>query len=612
MGHSDYPLQALLYAAVLHRFLRWRQPGYDPEQPPRRRALPLPARHVRARHPAGRRRRRAASSPGGRRCALVEDALRPARRGGWWRDDRALRADRRARLAAGRAAPPGCWRDFNRGRRARRGRRPRRRRARRLGGEADERVLLAVALAVRAVRRGSVCLDLATGRRRRRPTCPGPTPTAWADAVAASPAGRGRACCGCEHGLLYLDRYHRLETQVCDDLVARAAQPPPDGRRGRAGGRAGAGPRRARQRRAARRRRRAPSGSGRRSSPAAPAPARPPRSRGCWRCSPTRPTPRRAALDRADRARPARPRPGCRRRSTAELAGLAGVPDDRAAARPARRRDPAPAARLAARQQHPVPARPRQPAAVRRGRGRRVLDGRADDDGPAARGGAARQPGWCWSATPTSSPRSGPARCSPTWSPATTGAPTRRSRALTDELPLRADDIKALAEALRAGDADARARACCARASDAGRRSSSDRRRRVGRRCGPTLVAAARASATAAERRATRGGALDGARPAPAAVRAPRGPVRRRHWNRQVERWLGRGDRRRPSTAEWYVGRPLLVTTNDYALDVYNGETGVVVRQGRRPAAGVRSPGSRAARATSRPAGSTPSRRCTR
>ena len=31
MGHSDYPLQALLYAMVLHRFLRWRQPGYDPD-----------------------------------------------------------------------------------------------------------------------------------------------------------------------------------------------------------------------------------------------------------------------------------------------------------------------------------------------------------------------------------------------------------------------------------------------------------------------------------------------------------------------------------------------------------------------------------------------------
>ncbi|HLR98817.1 MAG TPA: exodeoxyribonuclease V subunit beta [Mycolicibacillus parakoreensis] len=32
MLHSDYPLQALLYAAVLHRFLRWRQPGYDPQR----------------------------------------------------------------------------------------------------------------------------------------------------------------------------------------------------------------------------------------------------------------------------------------------------------------------------------------------------------------------------------------------------------------------------------------------------------------------------------------------------------------------------------------------------------------------------------------------------
>ena len=31
MLHSDYPLQALLYSVVLHRFLRWRQPGYDPE-----------------------------------------------------------------------------------------------------------------------------------------------------------------------------------------------------------------------------------------------------------------------------------------------------------------------------------------------------------------------------------------------------------------------------------------------------------------------------------------------------------------------------------------------------------------------------------------------------
>ena len=32
MLHSDYPLQALLYAVALHRFLRWRQPGYRPDE----------------------------------------------------------------------------------------------------------------------------------------------------------------------------------------------------------------------------------------------------------------------------------------------------------------------------------------------------------------------------------------------------------------------------------------------------------------------------------------------------------------------------------------------------------------------------------------------------
>lgn len=32
MLHSHYPLQAMLYSVVLHRYLRWRQPGYDPEQ----------------------------------------------------------------------------------------------------------------------------------------------------------------------------------------------------------------------------------------------------------------------------------------------------------------------------------------------------------------------------------------------------------------------------------------------------------------------------------------------------------------------------------------------------------------------------------------------------
>jgi exodeoxyribonuclease V beta subunit len=31
MVEAHYPLQALLYNVALHRYLRWRQPGYDPD-----------------------------------------------------------------------------------------------------------------------------------------------------------------------------------------------------------------------------------------------------------------------------------------------------------------------------------------------------------------------------------------------------------------------------------------------------------------------------------------------------------------------------------------------------------------------------------------------------
>ena len=32
MQHAHYVLQALLYTVALHRYLRWRLPGYDPER----------------------------------------------------------------------------------------------------------------------------------------------------------------------------------------------------------------------------------------------------------------------------------------------------------------------------------------------------------------------------------------------------------------------------------------------------------------------------------------------------------------------------------------------------------------------------------------------------
>lgn len=55
-----------------------------------------------------------------------------------------------------------------------------------------------------------------------------------------------------------------------------------------------------------------------------------------------------------------------------------------------------------------------------------------------------------------------------------------------------------------------------------------------------------------------------------------RGPFGVRYWNHQVERWLAEltGE---PIWSAWYVGRPVLVTANDYGLNLYNGDTGVTV-----------------------------------
>ena len=44
----------------------------------------------------------------------------------------------------------------------------------------------------------------------------------------------------------------------------------------------------------------------------------------------------------------------------------------------------------------------------------------------------------------------------------------------------------------------------------------------------------------------------------------------------ELERWLAEGVPGFDPGAEWYVGRPLLVTENDYGLKLYNGDTGVL------------------------------------
>ncbi len=90
--------------------------------------------------------------------------------------------------------------------------------------ERDERVLLAVALAVRAVRQGSVCLDLTTVAEVTT-GLDWPSALEWRAAIVASPLTAGppgaAAVLHVDGDLVYLDRYWAEEGQVVDDLNAR-------------------------------------------------------------------------------------------------------------------------------------------------------------------------------------------------------------------------------------------------------------------------------------------------------------------------------------------------------------------------------------------------------
>ena len=122
----------------------------------------------------------------------------------------------------------------------------------RIGGERDERVLLAVALTVRALQSGSVCLDLTTATAidlpdddallpgpdgaaggEAPPELPWPEPTGWVEAVRGS-----RLVAGPDDGgaarplrlsgtLLYLERYWQQEESVREALERRSAAAPP-------------------------------------------------------------------------------------------------------------------------------------------------------------------------------------------------------------------------------------------------------------------------------------------------------------------------------------------------------------------------------------------------
>jgi exodeoxyribonuclease V alpha subunit len=50
------------------------------------------------------------------------------------------------------------------------------------------------------------------------------------------------------------------------------------------------------------------------------------------------------------------------------------------------------------------------------------------------------------------------------------------------------------------------------------------------------------------------------------------------HWSDLAQRWIGAARRPRAvAPGGWEIGQPLLVTANDYATDLFNGDTGVIV-----------------------------------
>ena len=146
--------------------------------------------------------------------------------------------------------------------------------------------------------------------------------------------------------------------------------------------------------------------------------------------------------------------------------------------------------------------------------------------------------------------------------------------------------ISELAEAVRAGDADATLDALRSHPDEVSWIS-------VDIADDPDALAEIRAGAVQAGRMAWHAAAEGDVARALHAIGAfrllcahRRGDHGAQAWRARVEAWLAAAIDGFAAQGEWYVGRPLLVTENDYGLRLYNGDTGVVVAdEDGRPAA---------------------------
>ncbi|KRF12397.1 exodeoxyribonuclease V subunit alpha [Nocardioides sp. Soil797] len=437
-----------------------------------------------------------------------------------------------------------------------------------LGGEPDETVLLAVALASRAVRHGSVCLEPATVAEIE-PSLAWPEPAAWVDAIEASPLLEAGVL-HWEFELLHLDRYWRQESAVVADLTARSelSAPPVD------------------------------------ESSVALALARVFPAAGYEEQS--------AAVAQSVRQRTTVLTGGPGTGKTTTVAGLLAVLAEQAEAADQELRIAlaAPTGKAAARLQESVRAetsRFTDPADRLRLDGltastlHRLLGSRRDNGTRFRHHRANRLPHDVVVVDETSMVSlTMMARLLEAVRPdarlVLVGDPDQLAsvdagavlgdlvRGLPDDGTVVAlgtnhrstKRIISLAEALKAGDADqALAVLGDAASSDGEIDFVTDPEP------GPLLRTRVVAAALDVRRAAEEGDA-------PAALAAldqhrllcahREGPHGVRHWNRQVEAWISEatGD---PLFDTWYVGRPVLVTANDYALGLHNGDTGVVIRR---------------------------------
>jgi exodeoxyribonuclease V alpha subunit len=142
--------------------------------------------------------------------------------------------------------------------------------------------------------------------------------------------------------------------------------------------------------------------------------------------------------------------------------------------------------------------------------------------------------------------------------------------------------IDALARAIRAADADGAIAVLRSGASDV-------HFGEIDLEAAPTEAAARALGGMTAQVRATGVAMLDAARSGDIARALAaldrhrllcahrRGPYGVLRWSLEVERWLAEAIPGYGEDGEWYVGRPLLVTANDYEMSLYNGDTGVIV-----------------------------------